>query len=289
MERVSLKASLAVLLPIVLLGCTEPLAEPPDLTERLEPYREGPTADVPLQEVVDTLLEELERTGLAGSLGGVQIIIGEVNDAIGRPETPPDVEPRTNPREALQILEGRFFIDLIADVTHICEGHDPEAEAPDAEVNGTLEASARITESGFQGVFWGEFDTCRLRDDSVDLGFELNTIILDGPAAVWFLDPLGFDVERDYLFVFDGLAIFNDVLVLDGQFDFLFQRENKEVEPPTRGGTLVRVPTQDGGQVFLFQPIDDPNALELRTLTETWLCDLSAQQCSSTDGTQVFW
>ena len=266
---------------IVLLGCAESLPEPPDLAGRLLPYEEGPTTDVPLQEVVDTVLRELERTGLADSLAGVKIIIGEVNDAIGLPESfPPDIDPGTNPREALQILEGRFFVDLIADFTHICEGHDPEAEAPDADVSGTLKGSARISESGFEGVFWGEFDTCRFRDESIDLGFEFNTIILDGPAAVWFLDPLGFDVERDYLFVFDGLAIFNDVLVLDGAFDFLFQQDL---------GTFVRIPTQDGGQVFLFQPIDNPNALELRTLTETWTCDLSAQQCSSTDGTQVFW
>ena len=273
-----MKISPTALLTIALLGCAESLPEPPDLAERLAPYQEGPTTDVP---VVDTILAELERTGLAGSLTGVQIIIGEVNDAIGRPETfPPNVDPGTNPREAVQILEGRFFVDLIAEFTHICEGHVPEAEAPDADVNGTLKGSARITESGFQGVFWGEFDTCRLRDDSIDLGFEFNTIILDGSAAVWFLDPLGFDVERDYLFVFDGLAIFNDVLVLDGPFDFLFQQEV---------GTSVRIPTEDGGQVFLFQPIDKPNALELRTLSETWSCDLSAQQCVSTDGTQVFW
>jgi hypothetical protein len=204
-----------------------------------------------------------------------------VNDAIGLPEVlPPDVDPGTNPREALQILEGRFFVDLLAEVTHVCEGHDPDAEVPDAGVNGTLKANTRISESGFEGVFWGEFDTCRLRDDSVDLGSEFNTIILDGPAAVWFVDPLGFDVERDYLFVFDGLAIFNNVLVLDGQFDFLFQQGL---------GTFIRVPARDGGQVFLFQPIDNPNALELRTLTETWSCDLSAQRCASTDGTQVFW
>jgi hypothetical protein len=276
-----LKVSLTALLAVVLLGCAESLPEPPDLAERLAPYEEGPTTDVPLQEVVDTILEYLERTGLAGSLAGIKIIVGEVNDAIGLPEAlPPDVDPGTNPREALQILEGRFFVDLIADVTHICEGHDPEAETPDADINGTLEGSTRITESGFQGVFWGEFDTCRFREESIDLGFEFNTIILDGPAAVWFLDPLGFDVERDYLFVFDGLAIFNNVLVLDGRFDFLFQQAV---------GTFVRVPTQDGGQVFLFQPIDNPNALELRTLTETWTCDLSAQQCASTDGTQVFW
>lgn len=276
-----MKASLTVLFPIVLLACAAPLAEPPDLSERLEPYQKGPTGDVPLQEVVDTILEELEKTGLAGTLAGVRIIVGEVDDAIGLPEAfPPDVDPGTNPREALQILEGRFFVDLIAELTHICEGHDPEAQAPDADVNGTLKGSTRITESGFQGVFWGEFDTCRFRDDSIDLGFEFNAIILDGPAAVWFLDPLGFDVERDYLFVFDGLAIFNDVLVLDGQFDFLFQREV---------GISVRVPARDGGQVFLFQPIDNPNALELRTLSETWKCDLSLQQCLSTDGTQVSW
>lgn len=264
-----------------MLGCAESLPEPPDLSERLAPYQEGPTTDIPLQEVVDTILRELERTGLAGSLAGVRIIIGEVSDSIGLPESfPPNVDPGANPREAVQILEGRFFVDLIADVTHICEGHDPEAAAPDADVNGTLKGSARITESGFQGVFWGAFDTCRFRDDSVDLGFDFNTVILDGSAAVWFLDPLGFDIERDYLFVFEGLAIFNGVLVLDGQFDFLFRREV---------GTSVRIPTQDGGQVFLFQPIDNPNAFELRTLTETWSCDLLAQQCSSTDGTLVSW
>ena len=279
--RIGLKVPLTALIAITWVGCASPLPEPPDLSDRLAPYQAGPTTDIALQEVADTILEYLERTGLAGSLRGIGIIVDEVNDAIGRPETfPPDVDPGTNPREALQILEGRFFVDLVAEATKICEGHDPEAEGPDAEINGTLRANARIFESGFEGVFWGEFDTCRLRDDSVDLGFDFNTIILDGPAAVWFLDPLGFDIERDYLFVFDGLAIFNDVLVLDGRFDFLFQQDV---------GTFVRVPTQDGGQVFLFQPIDNPNALELRTLTETWSCDLTAQECASTDGTLVSW
>ena len=280
MDWVGLRCVGLAVLSFIALGCAESLAEPPDLSARLAPYQEGPTADVPLQDVVDTVLRELERNGLAEALAGVRIIIGEVSDSIGLPETfPPDIDPGTNPREALQILEGRFFVDLIAEFTHICEGHDPGA-APDAAVSGTLKGSTRITESGFEGVFWGEFDTCRFRDDSIDLGLDFNTVILDGPAAVWFLDPLGFDTDRDYLFVFDGLAIFNDVLVLDGSFDFLFQREV---------GTFVRVSTEDGGQVFLFQPIDNPNALELRTLTETWICDLSAQQCSSTDGTLVSW
>ena len=53
-----MKFSLRALLAVILLGCAESLPDPPDLAERLAPYQEGPTTDVPLQEVVDTILRD---------------------------------------------------------------------------------------------------------------------------------------------------------------------------------------------------------------------------------------
>jgi hypothetical protein len=278
---VTLRAFVSILLPVSLLACSEPLPEPPDLTETLQAYEEGPTVDVPIQEVADLVVDWLDRTGVADELRGSGIIIEQVVTGVGLGDRPVgDLEPSENVREGIQILDGRFFGDFLVEATHICEGHDPEAIAPDPETNGTLNVNLRLTESGFAGAFWGGFDTCRFRNDDVDLGLEFNTLIADGPAGLLFLDPLGFDVERDYLFTFEGLLIVNDVLVLDGPLDFLFQQDV---------GTFVRVQDESGGQVLLFQPIDNPTALELRTLSETWQCDLSLQRCSSSDGTQVSW
>lgn len=269
------------LLSVSLLACKQPLPEPPDLTETLQAYEEGPTVDVPIQEVADLVVDWLDRTGVANELRGAGIIIEQVSTGIGLGNRDVgDLETSENVREGIQILDGRFFVELYVEVTHVCEGHDPEAIAPDPETNGTLNVNLRLTESGFDGTFWGEFDTCRFRSDDVDLGLEFNEVLVDGPAGVLFLNPLGFDTERDFLFVFDGLAIVNGVLLLDGPLDFLVQQDV---------GTFVRLQDASGGQVFLFQPIDNPTMLELRTLSEIWQCDLSLQRCLSNDGTQVSW
>lgn len=274
-------ALVPVLLTVSLLACKQPLPEPPDLTERLQAYQEGPTVDVPIQEVADLVVDWLDRAGVADEFRGSGIIIEQASTGIGIGDLDlGNLEPGENVREGVQFLDGRFFVDLYVEVTHVCEGHDPESTAPVPETNGTLNVNLRVTESGFDGAFWGEFDTCRFRSDAVDLGLEFNTLILDGPAAAVFLDPSGFDTERDFLFVFDGIAIVNGVLLLDGPLDFLVQQEV---------GAFIRVQDENGGQVILFQPIDNPTALELRTLSEAWQCDLSLQRCSSSDGTQVSW
>lgn len=269
------------LLAASLLACKEPLPEPPDLTETLQAYEEGPTVDVPIQEVADLVVDWLDRTGVADELRRSGIIIEQVSTGIGLGDgAPGDLEPSENVREGIQVFDDRFFVELYVEVAQVCEGHDPHAIAPDPETNGTLNVNLRLTESGFDGAFWGEFDTCRFRNEDVDLGLEFNEVIADGPAGFLFLDPMGFDTEGDYLFVFDGLVIVNDVLVLDGPLDFLFQQDV---------GTFVRLRDASGGQAFIFQPIDNPNALELRALTETWQCDLSLQRCLSSDGIEVSW
>lgn len=271
----------SLLFVVAIAACAEPLPEPPDLTDTIEAYERGPTVDVPIADVADLVLEWLDRLGLSEELIGSGFVLDVVRMGVGFPESDrPDLDPSDNPREALEILEGRFLVDLLVEATHICEGHDPKATAPDRERNGTLEVNLRLTESGFDGAFWGEFNTCRFWSDEVDLGFDFNTVIVDGPAALLFLDPAGFDIERDYIFVFDGLAIFNGVLLLDGQFDFLFLQGV---------GTEVRVSDREGGQIFFFVSVDDPNVVELRTLSETWQCDISLQRCLSSDGTQVSW
>lgn len=276
-----MRAVFPSVLVISLLACTEPLPEPPELTETLRAYEEGPTVDVPIQDVADLVADWLDRTGLADELRSSGIIIEQVSTAIGLGNRDlGDLEPTENVREGVEILDGRFLVDLFVEVTHVCEGHDPGVITPDPDANGTLNVNLRLTESGFDGAFWGEFDTCRFRNDDVDLGLDFNEVIADGPAGFLFLDPLGFDTERDYLFAFEGLVIVNAVLVLDGPFDFLVQQDV---------GTFVRVEDETGGQVFLFQPIDNPNAIELRTLSETWECDLSLQRCLSSDGTEVIW
>ena len=204
-----------------------------------------------------------------------------IKTGVGLPEgNRPDIDPGENPREAVQILEGRFSADLFVEVSHICKGHDPQATTPDRGANGTFQVKSRLTESGFGGIFWGGFDNCRFWSDEVDLGFDFNTVTLDGEAALQFLDPLGFDTERDYLFVFDGIALFNGFLLLDGRLDFVFLQDV---------GTEVRVADGSGGNVFFFAPIDNPNAFEFRTLSETWECDVSLRRCLSTNGTQVSW
>ena len=265
----------------LLFACAEPLPEPPDLTDTIEAYRAGPTAEVAIEEVAELVVQWLDRVGLADELAGSGFVLEVVRTGVGfEPADRPDFDPADNPRDALQILEGRFLVDLFVGVTHTCEGHDPEATVPDRAQNGTFDVNLRLTESGFEGTFWGEFDRCRFWSDDVDLGFDFNTVILDGPAALLFLDPAGFDIERDYIFMFDGLAIFNGVVILDGQFDFTFFQ---------RSGTEVRVSDPERGQFFFFVPIDDPNAFELRTLDETWQCDLALQRCLSEDGTQISW
>lgn len=277
----SLRLSILFVLNTLLGACAEPLPEPPDLTETVEAYQRGPTADVPIEEVADAVVAWLDRRGLSDELIGSGLVFEVIKTGVGLPETErPGVDPGENPREALQILEGRFSVDLFVEITHICNGHDPVVTTPDQDENGTLQIKSRLTESGFGGIFWGKFDTCRFWSDEIDLGFDFNTVTLDGESALLLLNPLGFDTERDYIFVFEGIAIFNEILLFDGRLDFLFLQDV---------GTEIRVGDGSGGNVFFFIPIDNPNAFELRTLNETWQCDVSLRRCLSSDGTRVSW
>ena len=99
-------------------------------------------------------------------------------------------------------------------------------------------------------------------------------------AALRLLNPLGFDIERDYLFVFQGIAIVNGVAILDGQLDFLVLQGI---------GTELRVVLAEGEEIFFFSPEGNPNEFELRTLNETWQCDVGLRRCLSTGGTQISW
>jgi len=279
----TLRHSLSILLAIALQGCSEPLPKAPDLSETLEAYQEGPTAELSVQEVVDLVPKSLDEAKLADELRKLNIIIETISKGLGLPErTPPTMDSSEDVRQGFRVLDGRFFVDLYAELTHVCEGHDPEATVADPETNGTLDIGLILTESYFDGVFWGEFEHCRLRSDEVDPGLGFNKLTFDGPTALELLNPLGFAVERDYLFVFDGTITLNGLLELDGQLDFLVQQGI---------GTEVRIRNADraGGQVFLFQPMDNSNALELRTFSEAWQCDIEQQRCLSNTGTQVSW
>ena len=273
---------ICVALPIAwLVACTEPLPDPPDLTDTIEAYERGPTAEVPIDEVAGAVVSWLERRGLREELVGSGLVFDVIKTGVGLPERArPGIDPGENPREAVQILEGRFSADLLVEVTSTCIGHDPRLTSPDREANGALEVRSRVTESGFDGTFWGEFDQCRFWSDEVDLGFDFNTLTVDGEAALLLLDPRGFDVERDYLFVFDGIGVLNGITVIDGRLDFLALQDE---------GTEIRIADDSGEQVFFFVPFDNPNTFELRTLSETWECDVAQRRCLSTDGTQVSW
>jgi hypothetical protein len=264
-----------------LTACAEPLPEPPDLTETIEAYERGPTVDVPLAELADAIVAWLDRRGLREELVGSGLVFDVIRTGAGLPEPErPGIDPEANPREAVQILEGRFTADLFVEVTRICQGHDPSTTTPNRDTNGELRVKSRLTESGFDGTFWGEFSQCRFRSDDVDLGFDFNTLTIDGEAALLLLDPRGFDIERDYLFVFEGIGILNGITLVDGQLDFLVRRDE---------GTEVRIADETGAQFFFFVPFDNPNAFELRTLSETWECDIALRRCLSTDGTRISW
>ena len=264
-----------------LAACAEPLPEPPDLTETIEAYQRGPTVDVPIEEVAERVLSWLERRGLRDELAGSGIVFDVIRNGVGLPERErPDVDPAENPRQAVEILEGRFSADLFVEIKTTCIGHNPQLTTPDREANGAVEVRSRLTESGFNGLFWGEFDRCRFWSDEVDLGFDFNTLTVDGDAALLFLDPRGFDIERDYLFVFDGIGILNGITLIDGPLDFLVLQGE---------GTEIRIADDGGQQIFIFVPFDNPNAFELRTLSETWECDVALRRCLNTEGTQITW
>ena len=97
-------------LPLVLAligGCAEPLPEPPDLSETIEAYQIGPTADVPIDEIADAVVAWLERRGLSDELIGSGLVFEVIKTGVGLPDSNrPDIDPGENPREAVQILEG---------------------------------------------------------------------------------------------------------------------------------------------------------------------------------------
>ena len=65
-------------------GCAAPLPEGPDLSETIEAYQRGPTADVPIDEIADAVVAWLDRRGLSDALIGSGFVFEVIKTGVGR-------------------------------------------------------------------------------------------------------------------------------------------------------------------------------------------------------------
>jgi hypothetical protein len=146
----------------------------------------------------------------------------------------------------------------VAYVTHVCDGLDRESSSTDgtdnADANGTLELTMKLTTLGLFPVVWGHFDKCK--EPAGDAG-----LTLDGSIEVLRRTR----PELSWLFAFDGTLESQDDS-LEGTYDFRI----------TGAGIQVSVPLPEGNIVVGL----DQDDIVVQDSEGTWVCDPHELTCT---------
>jgi hypothetical protein len=165
---------------LALGGCTEADARPvgPDLQALVDAYAQ-PSAELDLEGARTALLDSLPQLRALRAIDSLRFLLDAVQS--------------TGDGFALRGLAQQLHADLdgYVHVRTICPGPDANAETPNAQRDGTVELTARITDAAVEPVVFGVAHGCRfsaptagILPDWLPLPDEDFQARLDGPIAV---------------------------------------------------------------------------------------------------------